>query len=89
MTHGNGMAAAVRAVPAPVPILDSPLLLAQFAAMAAQMEAWKAKTAPCSPKKNSRLNIVILMGSVLTRAKTAAPRPKSQGAGNSKKHHGW
>ena len=52
MTHGYGVAAAVRAVPTPVQITDSTLLLAQFAAMAARIEAWEAKTAlPPQPKK--------------------------------------
>ena len=73
MTHGYGMAAAVRAVPLPVLIPESSLLLTQFATMAAQMEAWEAKTAPpCSPKKSRRIVIVTLMGSMLTRAESAA-----------------
>ena len=76
MTHGYGVAAAVRAVPLPVLIPESSLLLAQFATMAAQMEAWEAKTAPpCSPKKSRRIVIVTLMGSMLTRAKSAATNP--------------
>ena len=55
MTHGYGVAAAVRAVPTPVPITDSSLLLAQFAAMAARIEAWEAKSAlPPQSKKESQ-----------------------------------
>ena len=72
MSHGYGVAAAVRAVPTPAPITDSSLLLAQFAAMAARIEAWEAKTA-LPPQPKNKISIVTLMGSVLTQAKTAAP----------------
>jgi hypothetical protein len=45
----------LHAVPPPVPIPDSSLLLAQFAAMAVRMEAWEAKTTlPLQPKKESQ-----------------------------------
>ena len=57
MTHGYGVAAAVRAVPTPAPITDASLLLAQFAAMAARIEAWEAKTAlPPQTKKEAQNN---------------------------------
>ena len=57
MTHGYGVAAAVRAVPPPVSIPDSSLLLAQFAAIAARIEAWEAKTTPpLQPTKESKNN---------------------------------
>ncbi len=44
-THGYGVAASVLSVPAAVPPSDTSLLLAQFAAMAARMEAWESKAA--------------------------------------------
>ena len=55
-THGYGVAASVVPVPTAVPPSDTSLLIAQFAAMAARMEAWESKAAvpALQPKKDSQ-----------------------------------
>ena len=54
-TNGYGVAAAARSVSVALPTSDNSLLLEQFAAMAARIDAWETKTnPPVQPKKDSQ-----------------------------------
>jgi hypothetical protein len=55
-TSGYGVAAAVRSVSAPIAPTDTSLLLAQFAAMAARLDAWETKTNSSLPPKKDTQN---------------------------------
>ena len=54
-TNGYGVAAAARSISVSLPPSDNALLLEQFAAMAARIDAWETKTnPPVQPKKDSQ-----------------------------------
>ena len=65
-THRYGVAASVLSIPAAVPPSDTSLLLTQFAAMTARMEARESKAAVPALQPTT----AILTGSVLTPART-------------------
>ncbi len=55
-TSGYGVAAAVRSVSVPIAPTDTSILLAQFAAMAARLDAWETKTNSSLPSKKDTPN---------------------------------